>query len=458
MAKLISTLSPADPDQNLLRWLKVARHIGLCAVGLLSLASLTVWSIRQLQHAMPTGWQWMNFDSAFCVLCSAASLEMMDRREWVTLRRLAAVLAAMVAVVAIAVLAEALFPVSLGMHLLTEASRSAPAALSPGMPVATAVAFELLAFAVLLLQTHWRIAARTADVLVATLMVLVLALVSEYVFRIIPDLSHEGVSRTSVPTLLCLIVLSQVLLLRCAEQGVFSILLGSGIGSRIARLFSPLVLVLPFLREVGRAHLIQANRLPQNYATGIMASITAMLSFLLVLFMAWRISSMEGEIHNLSLRDELTGLYNLRGFSLLAEQALRLAQRSQMPFSVMFMDMDNLKQINDRHGHSAGSAALCEAGELLHLTFRETDVVGRVGGDEFAVAGQFSAAAIAAATQRLRDLAERRNQTSRRQIPFSFSIGHVTTETGDAISLRILVSRADEAMYEEKRRKQMKRS
>jgi diguanylate cyclase (GGDEF)-like protein len=128
----------------------------------------------------------------------------------------------------------------------------------------------------------------------------------------------------------------------------------------------------------------------------------AMLSFVLLLFLAWRINNMEIKIHNFSLRDELTGLYNLRGFHLLAEQSLRLAYRNQLPFSVLFIDLDNLKQINDSLGHSTGSAFLAETGVILRGAFRETDVLGRIGGDEFAVAGQFGQMAISLAAQRLR--------------------------------------------------------
>ena len=105
---------------------------------------------------------------------------------------------------------------------------------------------------------------------------------------------------------------------------------------------------------VGRAHLLQSLRMPEQYATAILTAITTMVSFVLLLILARRISSMELEIRDLSLRDALTGLYNLRGFHLLAEQSLRLARRNQMPFSVLFVDLDNLKQINDSYGPRRG--------------------------------------------------------------------------------------------------------
>ena len=125
-------------------------------------------------------------------------------------------------------------------------------------------------------------------------------------------------------------------------------------------------------------------------------------SIALLMYLAWRLNALETEIQGLSLRDPLTGLYNLRGFRLLAEQALLLAHRSGQPYSVLFIDVDNLKQINDALGHQTGSDLLAATADILREVFRETDVLGRMGGDEFAVAGQFSNSGIAEAAERLR--------------------------------------------------------
>jgi diguanylate cyclase (GGDEF)-like protein len=130
-----------------------------------------------------------------------------------------------------------------------------------------------------------------------------------------------------------------------------------------------------------------------------------------------------------------------------------MAQRVHAPFSVLFIDVDNLKQINDEHGHNCGSATLKEAGNLLRTTFRETDVLARIGGDEFAVAGQFSRAAISVATQRLREASTLRNAQPGQPFALTFSVGYVTAEPGAPELLDALLSKADKAMYEEKRRK-----
>jgi diguanylate cyclase (GGDEF)-like protein len=193
--------------------------------------------------------------------------------------------------------------------------------------------------------------------------------------------------------------------------------------------------------------------LPEHYATAILASLNAAMTFVILIVICWYIKTMEGEIHDLSLRDELTRLYNLRGFSLLGEHMVSLAQRSQLPCSVLFVDVDNLKQINDSRGHAIGSAILIETVEILKQTFRDTDVIGRIGGDEFAVVCQCSHVAISIAADRLEAASANRNAQPANESPLSFSIGYATAEEHGHQSLEELLALADQAMYDNKRRK-----
>lgn len=250
-------------------------------------------------------------------------------------------------------------------------------------------------------------------------------------------------------------LLTGVVFFRRARHGIFSIFLGRGIGSRIARGLAPVLLVLPYLREMLRARILNARQMPAHYTTAILASLAAVISIGLVLYLAWRINFMEAEIRALSLRDPLTGLYNLRGFKLLAEQSLHLAKRSGHSFSVFFIDLDNLKEINDSLGHQAGSALLIETGVLLRDVFRESDVLARVGGDEFAIAGQFNKPAIFRVSQRLEEFVERRNARGGHENLLSFSTGYVTSDAGDRKTLDEMLAEADHAMYEEKRRRKV---
>jgi two-component system cell cycle response regulator len=90
-------------------------------------------------------------------------------------------------------------------------------------------------------------------------------------------------------------------------------------------------------------------------------------------------------LYDTSLKDELTGLYNRRGFHAFAEEQIKLACSGRRELLVVFADVDGLKEINDGYGHSEGDRALKKAAEVLLTVFRDTDLVARLGGDEFAI-------------------------------------------------------------------------
>lgn len=94
---------------------------------------------------------------------------------------------------------------------------------------------------------------------------------------------------------------------------------------------------------------------------------------------------LEERLHILSLTDELTGLYNRRGFFTLAEQQLKIANRLKKGPVLLSIDLDDLKWINDTFGHVEGDRALKETAHILRESFRDSDVMARIGGDEFVV-------------------------------------------------------------------------
>jgi len=159
------------------------------------------------------------------------------------------------------------------------------------------------------------------------------------------------------------------------------------------------------------------------------------------------------ELSNLALKDELTGLYNRRGFLALAERQLKLAHRSDRSLPLFFIDLDGLKEINDVFGHAEGDAALRWTAEALKATFRDCDVVGRFGGDEFAaLAIEASGQSEACIRKRLSEYlnSQRRKDTHRR---FSISWGTARFDPWNPVSIRELIAEADRAMYQEKRRR-----
>jgi len=163
----------------------------------------------------------------------------------------------------------------------------------------------------------------------------------------------------------------------------------------------------------------------------------------------------EARLRNLSVTDSLTGLHNQRGFFALAKQHLKVARRDRQPFSIIYADMDGLKQVNDTHGHLVGSQAIQKIAGILKNSFRAADVIARLGGDEFAVlVADTSAENIDVPLSHLREHLKRFNAQSSHPFELSLSVGSVSVGPDNESLLEDLLIKADQAMYENKKRKQ----
>lgn len=157
------------------------------------------------------------------------------------------------------------------------------------------------------------------------------------------------------------------------------------------------------------------------------------------------------EVFNLSFNDDLTGLYNRRGFQMLAQQQIKLARRTGKPFLIVFIDLDGMKAINDTFGHQEGNHALVDTASLLRDSFRQCDILARVGGDEFVVfVTDASAENAENVRQRLHRKLELCNAQPSRRYPLSFSVGIVEAKGDIEDDLEQVIMQADAAMYEEK--------
>lgn len=161
-------------------------------------------------------------------------------------------------------------------------------------------------------------------------------------------------------------------------------------------------------------------------------------------------------LRSLSLIDDLTGLYNRRGFADLGEQYLKLARRSGRGVTMVYLDLDRFKTINDSLGHHVGDRALIKVADILRATFRRSDILARLGGDEFGVLALEAAdESSASLVERIRERVVDFNESTPEPYQLSVSIGMSHHDDDPKVRLDDMVSEADAAMYEEKRDKRV---
>ena len=452
MAERRPTFPANEADAGVLEKLLVAERVALGAVIALAVLNLAGSFLPLAQQLMATNWRLMSGEVVLFGLISALSLLLLEPRRSRRTEWMGWALAAALLLLCAVIVDDRSLNTTIGTPPLASASQPTWLSSLP-IPTQAASGFALLGLSMMFLRARSRAAVLAADISTSCLILVVLVFASEQINDMSQVFGPAEATVHSFQSMVCLLLLTAVTFCRRARNGVFSIFLGRGTGSRMARALSPILLLFPYLREWGRAYFLGDSSMPPPYTTAVLATLAVTVSTSLMLYLAWRINSMEVQIHNLSLRDELTGLYNLRGFRLLAEQALRMARRSKHPFSVLFVDLDDLKQVNDRFGHFAGSQCLVETAAILRQVFRKSDVLGRIGGDEFAVAGEFAEPGMLSAAGRLEELVKQLNAEPGRPIPLSLSFGTVTSKTGSDETLEALLKNADYAMYERKRRK-----
>jgi len=163
---------------------------------------------------------------------------------------------------------------------------------------------------------------------------------------------------------------------------------------------------------------------------------------------------MEQKLQEMTITDDLTGLLNRRGFFTLAEQQCKLSDRAGMQIYLLYIDLDGFKTINDELGHEAGDQALIDTANVLRKTFRESDIIARIGGDEFVVLladpsePDIENIVIRHVTKNL----EIHNEQSGRNFVLMFSMGVANYNPERPCAVSELLTQADELMYEDKKR------
>jgi diguanylate cyclase (GGDEF)-like protein len=161
----------------------------------------------------------------------------------------------------------------------------------------------------------------------------------------------------------------------------------------------------------------------------------------------------ERELRYLALTDDLTCLYNRRGFFAAATQQLKLALRNSQSALLFFCDVDNLKIINDSYGHQEGDLVLVRTADALEEAFRDSDILARLGGDEFVVLALEASSQHEGAILRRLEESLKKSNTNESRYELSLSVGMARFDPKHAASLGELMELADKDMYEQKRKR-----
>ena len=160
------------------------------------------------------------------------------------------------------------------------------------------------------------------------------------------------------------------------------------------------------------------------------------------------------DLHNLSHMDELTGLLNRRGFVNMGKRHIELAKARNVPFLLFFADLDGLKEINDTFGHKEGDFAIIKTGEILKKSLRQTDIISRLGGDEFTfITINTSRKNANIIKQNIILNMKEYNHSSDKPYKLSISIGMAYYSPDLNITFKALMEIADKMLYNEKKSK-----
>ncbi|MBE3130200.1 MAG: sensor domain-containing diguanylate cyclase, partial [Acidobacteria bacterium] len=193
-----------------------------------------------------------------------------------------------------------------------------------------------------------------------------------------------------------------------------------------------------------------------HHLDGILVDITDRKTADRKLELARRKLQMTNEkLENLSLTDHLTGLHNRRGFFTFGLQQMKFAKRLKEDNYLVFLDIDYLKEVNDLHGHAVGDQLLQGVATILKSTLRESDVIGRIGGDEFAVLAMRSKGlGERALLARIEEGVQAFRMKKFKNLRLSVSMGLVRIDPQKYQQLDDFLAHADFLMYQQKRSKE----
>ncbi len=380
-----------------------------------------------------------------------------------TRRTVGLALAILPGLLALAVLAEYVFQIKLGIDELAFIDHDGRAAgiEFPGrFAPTTGVCFLLLTGALLSLDrgTSWRW--RPSELFTIPMGIVALMSLIGYAYSIPAFYGPASAMKMALNTSVCFVVLATALLVARPRGRFFELATTNDPGGVMVRRMVPLCLVVPLV--LGWLHLrtVEWGMFDDKVGSWWLAAATIGGLVAMMWWCAGTLSgadrkrcALEAQLVELANRDALTGLFNRRRFEEELDCFLARARRYGDTGSLLLLDLDRLKPTNDTLGHEGGDLLLRTVAGVLTALVRESDVIGRIGGDEFAVLllGASPANALAKADALRLAIADARIETQAGSAWTSVSVGVAAVQATDGLKSSEILSRADVAMYRAKR-------
>lgn len=417
------------------------------AIGalVLSIAVLLRWQERLLLVEALEGWRLMRGSTATAVILLSCSLLLL--RSTARGRR---TIAGLVLAGAAGLIGAGNVIFHLGLALSWWDGVSLGRFDSITYPMSAQTAVWLVAFSAAVMCSRATVAGaeRISDMLSWATLAALVVFFDAFVFQAPQLLSEDGASLTPALTTVCLTLLFLAWWSDQVRRGRWTALAAAGRVGRVLRVTVPALVLAPVLLVL----LVQTGLRREWFDGGEALAITsiafsALLTMLLIMW-AVAVSSSQGELVMEAMTDRITGLLNHRALVVFGMHLLEDARREATPFTVIFFDLNGLKEVNDTEGHRAGDQLIADFAAALRSTFRSADVVGRYGGDEFVVLIKGTDEQAAAGVARLTAHIDSDDRSRR----LSYAHGIATTNPGERLEFDELVRLADDRMYQEKRR------
>lgn len=444
-----------EPDEHVLSLIRPIEAGVLLLIVTVAAFILFLWFVPPAGALVPHYWSKMTANTAAGLLLSALSLALTSPQAPLTARRIGLAAAVIVLALGVVTMAEYITHMPFGIDGFLPYN---PHLRYPGRPsLATASEFVFLALCLMTFhhaKSRWSV---LADIFALMFTGLTFVMFGGHLYGAIDFFGDNPSNVMAVHTLFLFFCFTALVTIRRAERGGFlAVLLNVGIGSHILRVILPPAIFAPFIFLAADAYLSEAGLMSKSYAQALSSASASTLILFIIVWLGRRINALERDLRDLSLTDELTGVYNRRGFYFLGQQAIREAERGDSRPALFYFDLDGLKRVNDMLGHETGSDMIQSFAALLTKGFRQGDIVGRIGGDEFAVMTvREPGIKLEELLARLNALAATFNDSGERGFRLRFSVGYAELNPGQSETLDDLVTRADAMMYQDKARKRL---